>query len=46
MMEIFGESPFAVITTLSGCDEPELSSTAALTQPGFHRHEEYTELVF
>lgn len=30
----------------SGCDEPELSSTAALTQPGFHRYEEYTELVF
>src|SRR5262249_35797642 len=27
-------------------DQPELSSTAPLTQSNFHRYEDYTELIF
>ena len=29
-----------------GSDDPELSSTASFSQASFHRHEEYTQLVF
>ena len=29
-----------------GLHDPELSSTASLTQPGFHRYEEFTDLLF
>ena len=29
-----------------GLEDPELSSTAHLTELNFHRHEEYTDLVF
>ena len=29
-----------------GLDDPELSSTALLTTPGFHQYEDFTDLVF